>query len=90
MKTNYDQSQKGNNYTSPVDLGSHTLLHFRILFIIKSSISLSLVSKTGIAVSAIHPRDCSTAGKCVFSSNISTSLCKLRKNSAIANTRSKN
>jgi len=48
---------------------------FRILFVINSLISLSLVSKTGIAFCAIHPRDCSTAGRCVFSSSISTSFC---------------
>nr|GMD47225.1 hypothetical protein Iba_chr10eCG10860 [Ipomoea batatas] len=40
-----------------------------------SSISISLVSKTGIAVCAIHPRDCRTAAKCDFSLSISTSLC---------------
>ena len=61
------------------DLLKHTLLRSRILLLMNSSISFSLVSKTGIAVCAMHPRDCSTAGKCVFSSSMSTSLCKLRK-----------
>lgn len=56
------------------DLERHTWLLCRISLLMKPSISFSLVSKTGMAVCAIHPRDCSTAGKCFLSSSISTSL----------------
>jgi hypothetical protein len=38
--------------------------------------SSSLVSKIGIAFCAMHPKDCRTVGRCVLSSNLSTSLCR--------------